>query len=344
MLTKFVDNAVDLVIAHDELTTFTADHNITSLLSNHRNSINSNDVHQPLDLTSTANGQQERNAAKRLSFRDSSDNSLTTNVLVDSIDQVDCSDRLFKTQQESRLDRRRSSLNRSLALTPLFNSSEYIPVYANRVMITNTISDDEKWQLLSRKRSDQLSGSVYQIGDDVINNSDRVDRMSANETVYALCRPHNKSQPLSISRSTMGLSSDQEPFRSDTPAPEDETIVLTNHSFPLQKSQTESCLPLATAAAAQSSATSNHIQQLYIQSVPIPDVCADSKCQQTISIQINDDGVSYVEGIFKFYQLICVIIIVLINCFRIAKVCVFNSALLQRTRSEIAWFQYCWRS
>ncbi|XP_050322985.1 serine-rich adhesin for platelets [Bactrocera neohumeralis] len=52
---------------------------------------------------------------------------------------------------------RSSSGQRNLELTPLYNASaEYTPVYANRAssisLSTHTISDDEKWQLLARKR------------------------------------------------------------------------------------------------------------------------------------------------------------------------------------------------
>lgn len=52
---------------------------------------------------------------------------------------------------------RSSSGQRNLELTPLYNASaEYTPVYANRAssisLATHTISDDEKWQLLARKR------------------------------------------------------------------------------------------------------------------------------------------------------------------------------------------------
>lgn len=303
MLATFVDNAVDLVIAHDELTTFAGDHHhAASSLHNLRNSRNLNESYKPVDLQAThlANCEIERNVKKRLSFNDSIgiDSCLATTVHVDGIDRVDSADRLYKTQQESRADRRRSSLNRSLALTPLFNSSEYIPVYANRVMITNTASDDEKWQLLSRKRSDQLSATGYQMGaDESTQYSDKVERMNANETVYALCRPHNKSQPLSISRSTINLVADHQDPPSQLYRPEavlDHPSLSQSHGFPLQKSQTESCLPLATTL---SSAATNHTQQLYVQNVPEPDAAVpDVKCEQTISIQIGNDGDSYVEG------------------------------------------------
>ncbi|XP_053966029.1 serine-rich adhesin for platelets isoform X1 [Anastrepha ludens] len=52
---------------------------------------------------------------------------------------------------------RSSSGQRNLELTPLYNANtEYTPVYANRAssisLATHTISDDEKWQLLARKR------------------------------------------------------------------------------------------------------------------------------------------------------------------------------------------------
>lgn len=300
MLLKFVDNAVDLVIAHDELTTFAADHH--SSHSALRNSLNVGDLQQPLDLSTSANLNLERNVRKRLSFKDSNKTEgigAPTGVHVAGFDQVDCPERLYKTQHENRVDSRRSSLNRSLAMTPLFNSSEYIPVYASRVMITNTISDDEKWQLLSRKRSDQLSGSGYRVDDESTANSDRVERRSnANESVYALCWPHNKSQSLGSSCSTTSLIPGPEVTTLDNHPTIQENTVIPNpqQCYPLQKSQTESCLPLVRSTQS-TAAVVNHTHQLYVQSVPIMDVSAlPIKCEQTISIQINDEGVSYVEG------------------------------------------------
>ncbi|XP_054736539.1 serine-rich adhesin for platelets isoform X2 [Anastrepha obliqua] len=59
--------------------------------------------------------------------------------------------------EHTRRRARSSSGQRNLELTPLYNANtEYTPVYANRAssisLATHTISDDEKWQLLARKR------------------------------------------------------------------------------------------------------------------------------------------------------------------------------------------------
>ncbi|XP_067627311.1 serine-rich adhesin for platelets isoform X2 [Eurosta solidaginis] len=59
--------------------------------------------------------------------------------------------------EHSRRRARSSSGQRNLELTPLNSASaEYTPVYVNRAssisLATHTISDDEKWQLLARKR------------------------------------------------------------------------------------------------------------------------------------------------------------------------------------------------
>lgn len=316
MLMTFVDNAVDLVIAHDELTTFSADHHAPPSTANPKglSSLRASGEIKLQEYPTTL--ELDRNVQKRLSFKSSSPDivcvATTDNQVDNSIDQVDCSERLYKTQQESRADRltdrRRSSLNRSLALTPLFNSSEYIPVYANRVMITNTISDDEKWQLLSRKRSDKLSDTGYQINDDDLSSEvdrSKSERNASNETVYALCRPHNKSQPLSVSRSANSLKSEFEGISKESTASiramyrsvDENAVPVTDSNsivFPLQKSQTESCLPMV--ATLQSAASTNHTQQLYVQSVPLAEG-ANITCQQTINIQINDDGECYVEGV-----------------------------------------------
>lgn len=349
LLQTFADNAVDLVIAHDELTTFL-----------------------PLSASSTslASVGGSCSARQRLSF--SSCSSSTTD------EPVSAGVTFAPTKLELDSVSRRSSLNRALALTPLFNSSEYIPVYANRVMITNTISDDEKWQMLSRKRSDQLTGNCASAAAAYSNPSTGPVKEPATaavvESVYAPCRPHKKSQPLSISRSTIHLDSfgkdalldtddtddcgdddddedcnrgggednDEDDDGEDDAFANSNTLYPTYRKikvdkdrkrcdtllapeplkFPLQKSQTESCLPLATALStvcygSGSNSGSGGTSVLYVQSLaPEPnDVDVDTspnagnvvvaptdiKCEQTISIQIGgDEGDSFVEGTYYY--------------------------------------------
>lgn len=347
LLQTFADNAVDLVIAHDELTTF-----------------------PPLSASATSLvsvGGSSSSARQRLSFSSCS-SSMTDEPLAAGVP-------FAPTKSDADAVSRRSSLNRALALTPLFNSSEYIPVYANRVMITNTISDDEKWQMLSRKRSDQLTGNCATAA--AAYGKGPAQASAVVESVYAPCRPHKKSQPLSISRSTIHLDSfgkdadaedtddcgdDDDDEDDDTRGggedndddDEDDDDAFSNSNtlyptyrkikvdkerkrsdalltpeplkFPLQKSQTESCLPLATALStvcSSSISSSNGGSVLYVQSVAPPandpdDVESaasatnaghagvaptDIKCEPAISIQIGgDESDTFVEG--KQYYII----------------------------------------
>jgi len=64
-------------------------------------------------------------------------------------------------------DTKESSVRTRTKLLPLSSTilnppTEYIPVYANnRVTMSNTISDDEKWQMLSKTRSEALTKNGY---------------------------------------------------------------------------------------------------------------------------------------------------------------------------------------
>ncbi|TMW51340.1 hypothetical protein DOY81_003581 [Sarcophaga bullata] len=59
---------------------------------------------------------------------------------------------------------RSSSGQRNLELTPMLYTNDYTPVYNNRSasvsLATHTISDDEKWQLLNRKRCSEGAASL----------------------------------------------------------------------------------------------------------------------------------------------------------------------------------------
>uniref|UniRef100_A0A182T4M9 PDZ domain-containing protein n=1 Tax=Anopheles maculatus TaxID=74869 RepID=A0A182T4M9_9DIPT len=46
-------------------------------------------------------------------------------------------------------------------LTPIYAPSDYVPVYANRISISNTICDDEKWQMISKQRCEALAKNGY---------------------------------------------------------------------------------------------------------------------------------------------------------------------------------------
>lgn len=112
-LNTFDNNCVDLVIAHDELTTFTV---------------------KPNDLN--------------FKTKVNSSNSSSTNS---------CMEEIEKNANKPKI------VGKPFPSTPLYNPSEYVPVYANRITISNTICDDEKWQLLGKQRCDNLT-SVAKTG------------------------------------------------------------------------------------------------------------------------------------------------------------------------------------
>ncbi|KAG4075420.1 hypothetical protein HA402_015073 [Bradysia odoriphaga] len=95
--------------------------------------------------------------------------------------------RFKKMRHDGQLLSRRSSLNKSLSLTPLQHSTEYKPVYANRV--TNAINDDLK------KKSDRNTIHIESFSDDVPGNIDfnskEISDRVLNDSMYALYRPSN---------------------------------------------------------------------------------------------------------------------------------------------------------
>ncbi|XP_013119548.1 serine-rich adhesin for platelets isoform X2 [Stomoxys calcitrans] len=226
LLSCFVDNCIDLVIAHDEVTTITdfytkikIDGSINPYQQNaeENNGISAKEQQQTNDLYSsmqslsadTPQPPQTRNdylarARKRLSYtqrtqstdsinsydlhslqlalehdRDEDNESLastsTINSRIDNTSGVASMPPSMPIMQHRRCSTPRHSMDaaamehmrrrarsssgqRNLELTPmLYNQPpEYTPVYNNRSasvsLTTHTISDDEKWQLLNRKR------------------------------------------------------------------------------------------------------------------------------------------------------------------------------------------------
>uniref|UniRef100_A0A336MTP2 CSON005923 protein n=1 Tax=Culicoides sonorensis TaxID=179676 RepID=A0A336MTP2_CULSO len=95
IISTFVNNRVDLVISHDELTT-----------------ANSESNQRKINLDAT---------------------------LDESSTDPSCAENSQEVKSDIKIDRSR----RSLSMTPLMNPSEYIPVYANRITITNGGDDFE---------------------------------------------------------------------------------------------------------------------------------------------------------------------------------------------------------
>lgn len=90
--------------------------------------------------------------------------------------------RFKKMRQDGQLSRR-SSLNKPLSLTPLQHSTEYTPVYANRV--TNTANNDLK------KKLDRNTIHIGDYSDSYGSNFDskEINDKILNDSMYALYRP-----------------------------------------------------------------------------------------------------------------------------------------------------------
>ncbi|XP_058463381.1 uncharacterized protein LOC131437810 isoform X2 [Malaya genurostris] len=144
ILSTFVNNIVDLVIAHDELTTFNTDLHrkikIDASASNQVNELEINDAGGP----NTVNGNIPRQQHS---------------VLVPgSSTLINCS----APNSNGRLKQQhQTSVKSFFPMTPIYAPTDYVPVYANRISISNTICDDEKWQMLSRQRSEALGKNGY---------------------------------------------------------------------------------------------------------------------------------------------------------------------------------------
>lgn len=181
MVTTFVDDSVELVIAHDEMTPFTATDAQMKL-----NSDLLSDSHDINGIRNLSNKDHHTLSTMNKRFSFSSCSALNREFCMnddipgfDELKETDLTDLSPATTAtksyeprglvEQRIHElqahadniRRSPMGKGLELTPLQSSTDYVPVYANRATITNTISDDEKWQILSKKRSDQLSKQGY---------------------------------------------------------------------------------------------------------------------------------------------------------------------------------------
>lgn len=139
LIESFVDNTVELVIAHDEITTFNGDAVTQSSI---------------IDA-----GNQNRNDYDRLSANESSLDNCP--ICPDVMMVHPPSMKFVTTADEQSNDRCVAHKMRNNEMLPLQSESHYVPVYGDRTSITNTISDDEKWQILSRKRSEFLSKFGY---------------------------------------------------------------------------------------------------------------------------------------------------------------------------------------
>ncbi|XP_053685923.1 uncharacterized protein LOC128735465 [Sabethes cyaneus] len=145
ILSTFVNNIVDLVIAHDELTTFNTDLHrkikIDASASKHISELEVNSSNTGADGSITTNGNNPKQQPS---------------LVPGCMTLINCS-----TPNASGRIKQQPSSKATFPLTPISAPTDYVPVYANRISISNTICDDEKWQMLSRQRSEALARNGY---------------------------------------------------------------------------------------------------------------------------------------------------------------------------------------
>ncbi|XP_039431260.1 uncharacterized protein LOC120414219 [Culex pipiens pallens] len=163
ILSTFVNNIVDLVIAHDELTTFSAD--LHRKIKIDGSKLGGGQGLDGLDGAGSGTPQHPRHQQQQTTL-------------------VNCSTPSARKGPFS-------------PMTPMYSPVDYVPVYANRISISNTICDDEKWQMLSKQRSEALGKSH---GYSHILGSKRVIKDSDEDIVTV---PHQQQQQPPPSPSTV---------------------------------------------------------------------------------------------------------------------------------------------
>lgn len=151
MLTSFNDKSVELVIAHNEFTTLCDLHDDNGNKSN----FNSNEDVNSIEYT--ANTKPQCQDLPLQSFK--AENHLQDDVKMSPID--DLSNQTCAPRSDNN-----GNCCRSADMQPLQNFTNYVPVYSERNKLsasatTSTVSDDEKWRILSQKRSEFLSKYGY---------------------------------------------------------------------------------------------------------------------------------------------------------------------------------------
>ncbi|XP_065085985.1 uncharacterized protein a [Ochlerotatus camptorhynchus] len=148
ILSTFVNNIVDLVIAHDELTTFNTDlhRKIKIDASVTTNQVSELEVNGGAGGLLTTNGNFNNNPRQQPAIG-----------MAECTTTINCSTpisngRIIQHQQQPKA---------TFPMTQIYSPADYVPVYANRISISNTICDDEKWQMLSKQRSEALGKNGY---------------------------------------------------------------------------------------------------------------------------------------------------------------------------------------
>ncbi|XP_055600912.1 uncharacterized protein LOC129749844 [Uranotaenia lowii] len=173
ILSTFVNNTVDLVIAHDELTTFSAGdplaqrraikidasvkqqqlyHGRHELIEVHGMGNASNLLKPPPPQVV---GLMPSGSATTLV-------NYSTPVSNGRINNGQQQPQQLQQQQQLHQQQQHQQLTKGVfPMSPICPPVDYVPVYANRISISNTICDDEKWQMLSKQRSEALGKNGY---------------------------------------------------------------------------------------------------------------------------------------------------------------------------------------
>lgn len=213
ILTNFIDNIVDLVIAHDELATVGSS-------SYHGSKLKIESYGSQSDINRRSSSICKEHVPDLIITHIDAGNIETSRRISTTCDPQELEN--YKTNQISETILRRPTRNsipqqqppathnyssrKSFPLTPLQNTMDYVPVYANRISISNTISDDEKWQMLSKKRLEILNKNGYS---QILGSK----RLLLNDELNQKCNDENKmetSSQLPDVRSNRGNNDDDD--------------------------------------------------------------------------------------------------------------------------------------
>ncbi|XP_058126663.1 uncharacterized protein LOC131285637 [Anopheles ziemanni] len=192
ILSTFVNNVVDLVIAHDELTTFNSD-------GNRKIKIDSRPTIGLLGATGGGGGGGGGGSGAISITSDVSSTGSSGSSSTSSSPRAAPGKPTVTANGVGNPVPVSGQPAKPFPLTPIYAPSDYVPVYANRISISNTICDDEKWQMISKQRVEALAKNGYSqiLGSKrLIKDSDEEIASSAdkaidpNETgLYSLYRP-----------------------------------------------------------------------------------------------------------------------------------------------------------
>ncbi|XP_052873259.1 uncharacterized protein LOC128278570 [Anopheles cruzii] len=320
ILSTFVNNVVDLVIAHDELTTFSSDANRKF----------------KMDARPPAGGGPAVVSSGAISIT----STCSTPASSSPIASTSGTDPSSSSSSSSGSPRTGAGgcPGKPFPLTPIYAPSDYVPVYANRISISNTICDDEKWQMISKQRLEALAKNGYSriLGSQrLIKDSDEEEpplatgkTLDPNETgLYSLYRPishgsiHQSIRHLTNGDAAGGRASIAEappavmqvqvisdtirrhvPMRQKATLKSEEDLHRSVHRIRLASDSmgSQDGLGGTEGNPLQRSKTENNISGTGTDEMVDGSGGLDgTKFESGVRILINEEGSSYIEGIHK---------------------------------------------